>query len=749
MPEGSDTRILAEGSLPFTIESRLIRELGERLVRQPDVAMLELVKNAYDADATHCTVTVGNDRLVVLDDGNGMTFADFRDGWMRLGTSSKGRSDTSPRYGRAITGEKGIGRLAVRYLGRGLSLVSVAFDTQRGIATRLEANFDWDEFDRNEDLGAVEVPYTLSVADGDEPQGTRLTILEVKDSVANIDWKSVRTASMGVVSPVRSLLQPSAAASGGRRRHADEDPGFSLVSSEGGEPPLDAADALLSRFFLRAVVRLDGDALAIEVFQRDGKDPFVSVRDTYANDLGFVRADIRFFPRRAGLFAGAAADGRESYSWIRANAGVKVFDRGFQMRPYGTEGDDWLALLADASRNLRKPASSVARTHFAMPPEVQAMPALNWMLRLPEPAQLVGVVQVEGRRQSDRVEEGLTAAADREGFLANKAFDELRDVVRGAVEMIAYADREIALDEQRRAQEAELAKSREATRNAIAAISSDRSLTDNQRSRIVEVLEQSQDRAERLEKGKKQQEQQLEVMSLLGVVAGFMTHEFGVALTELTEAKAKLQKLEETVEELRGSSASLEKSIQVLQGFVRYSRAYIGNVQAAPSGPFTARGRLNHVRKAFAAYAEKRDIDVEVDVDGDLQAPLVPAALYDGIAQNLLTNALKAVTASQSTSERRIVFRAWNEGRWHHLQVSDTGVGIPEAVRDYVFDPLFTTTDSRRDPLGSGMGLGLALVRRGAAAFGGQAALITPPPGFSTCVEVRFPMGTEVRNATH
>ncbi|WP_370194986.1 ATP-binding protein [Aurantimonas coralicida] len=90
MSKDAARQILDQGSLPFTIESRLIRELGERLVRQPDVAMLELVKNSYDADATECAVTVGNDRLVISDDGNGMNFADFRDGWMRLGTSSKG-----------------------------------------------------------------------------------------------------------------------------------------------------------------------------------------------------------------------------------------------------------------------------------------------------------------------------------------------------------------------------------------------------------------------------------------------------------------------------------------------------------------------------------------------------------------------------------------------------------------------------------------------------------------------------------
>ena len=51
----AETAILDRGSLSFSIESRILRELGERLVKQPEVAVLELVKNAYDADATRCT----------------------------------------------------------------------------------------------------------------------------------------------------------------------------------------------------------------------------------------------------------------------------------------------------------------------------------------------------------------------------------------------------------------------------------------------------------------------------------------------------------------------------------------------------------------------------------------------------------------------------------------------------------------------------------------------------------------------
>jgi signal transduction histidine kinase len=150
--------------------------------------------------------------------------------------------------------------------------------------------------------------------------------------------------------------------------------------------------------------------------------------------------------------------------------------------------------------------------------------------------------------------------------------------------------------------------------------------------------------------------------------------------------------------------------------------------------------RLLQVIRVFGRYADDRNIKVSTNIEGDLVAPLVPVSLYNGLALNLFTNALKAVTAKVGSGEREISFRAWNEGKMHHLEVSDTGVGIPEVLRSRIFDPLLTTTSTNNDPLGSGMGLGLTLVRRGVEAFGGRVAVVPPPPGFSTCFRVRLPL---------
>ena len=99
--------ILEKGRLNFTIESRILRELGERLVKQPEVAVVELIKNAYDADASQCKVVCDFDKTIsVVDNGIGMSLKAFKFGWMRIGTSSKESSELSEKYSRRITGEK-------------------------------------------------------------------------------------------------------------------------------------------------------------------------------------------------------------------------------------------------------------------------------------------------------------------------------------------------------------------------------------------------------------------------------------------------------------------------------------------------------------------------------------------------------------------------------------------------------------------------------------------------------------------
>src|SRR5712691_12292376 len=100
----------------FTVDTGLFRQLGELLVGRDSTALVELIKNAYDADAT--SVLLRGERLgdpgaavlTVVDNGTGMTEAQFRNGFLRLAARSKTEGERrSQVYRRRFTGEKGVG----------------------------------------------------------------------------------------------------------------------------------------------------------------------------------------------------------------------------------------------------------------------------------------------------------------------------------------------------------------------------------------------------------------------------------------------------------------------------------------------------------------------------------------------------------------------------------------------------------------------------------------------------------------
>lgn len=732
----TDTPI-ESGTLPFSVEARLLRELGERLVRRPEIALVELIKNAYDAEATTCQVSLrGSDGIAIADNGSGMTLEQFIHGWMRIGTSAKSSEARSPRFQRPITGEKGIGRFSVRFLGQALELESVAQDASRGCTTRVSASFGWPAYDAAEDLGEVRVPYRLTQVPAGAPTGTTLTIGDVRTAAGTIDLSRIRTASIGLVSPLQSLMVGQA------ETQQDRDPGFRLLleAPNLGDEPDDTASRVLTAYTLRATLRLRGKRLTVRVYRAGQSRASLDIRDSVTVSCGDLDADIRFFPRRAGAFQDIGLDGRVAYTWIRENSGVAVFDRNFHVSPYGEPGDDWLRLTRDAARNERNPRSSLAAKHFPMPEAVKTSTTENWMLRLPESAQLVGVVQVRGSRSRDEGAEGLVPAADREGFIANEAFAQLEDLVRGAVEAIAMVDRQVQKEQAEAAEKARLARMKAQAEAAVEQIQANPNIAAADKRRLVSAISQMATDAEASEAASRSRVKQLEVMSLLGVVAGFMTHEFGVALDELTQAQQALRTVSSKHPELKKVVEQLEASTTRLQEFVQYSTAYISGTVTLPDKGFPARPRVRLITKIFGKYAAERGITISIGVPTDLLAPRVPTSLYDGVLLNLLTNSLKAVTSGLQGAEPKITFRAWNEKDWHVLEVADTGIGIPQPLRERIFEPLFSTSASRHDPLGSGMGLGLALVRASVAAFGGTVAAVDAQPGFSTCIRVRLPL---------
>ncbi len=733
---------LDQGTLSFQTEGRLLQELGERLVASPEVALVELVKNAYDADSLDCIVhLIKKDKgLVIKDSGFGMTFSEFETRWMRIATSHKAIERVSRKYGRLLTGQKGIGRFAVRFLGNHLLLDTVAWDEKRKCKTRLVASFNWPAIDKARDLRESKIPYRLMRADDNAPTGTTLTVRRLKQKGDFARSKNFRSNVLKIVTPIQGLERGRFGLS---VKTSSKDPGFQVVlpGDDGrADKKLDLAKNVLANAWAKLTIDAEDGHILYRVTFYDGtqKKLRVTQRSSISNGLF---ADIRFFPRRSGIFSGKDVKGVDAWRWVHDNAGVAVIDHGFRIKPYGYSEDDWLHLDADKARNEREWRSAIANKHFAVTAREKKDPAINPVLNLPGNLQLVGAVFVESAPASlSRSEVDLTPSMDREGFLKNAAFSELGGIVRGGLEYLADQDKKRILEKQEIRAEKVAKDARADFKATVEYIRKSPTLASADKARLIEEYGTLAKKLDEVEDYHRQARHKLEVMSSLGVVAGYLTHEATRIIASLGDALILLRRLSHQQPTLNPVIEALEQSYKTFREHVDYTRTFIDAVQVGGTTKFKAGPQIDRVIKKFGAFAKERGIRVDSEVAQHVEVPAMPVTVYSGVLLNLYTNALKAIIAKESSGDKpRIVFKAWNEAKFHVLEVLDTGIGIPPHVRNRIWDPLFTTTSRVNNPLGSGMGLGLSLVQQLVRQMDGHIEVVDPPSGFSTCFRVEFP----------
>lgn len=140
--------------LQFKISSALKDLVGKDLITSDNVAIFELVKNSYDAYASKVDITFADDKIIIADNGKGMSFDEIKNKWLFLGFSEKkDASDVDEKQHsyrdkikRYYAGAKGIGRFSCDRLGRYMTLTTYTENSQA--AERIYV--DWKEFEKDQ-----------------------------------------------------------------------------------------------------------------------------------------------------------------------------------------------------------------------------------------------------------------------------------------------------------------------------------------------------------------------------------------------------------------------------------------------------------------------------------------------------------------------------------------------------------------------------------------------------------------------
>ncbi len=728
MPEGETT------SLAFDVDAALLIELGERLVARRSVALAELLKNAYDADATEVVVSFEDVKgprgsIEVLDDGSGMTLEALKRGWMRIATNDATINARSTRFGRPRTGAKGIGRFACGRLASRLSLESTS--SVSGGSERIRAEFNWEDFEPGRDLADVTSSVTRELLDDELPTGTSLRLSGLKDGWTEGDLAELQAE-------FRDLMNLDELGGYVRRNHDHEaDPGFEVQilapefpRFEGaiGEPFLEAAWALLTGTVTdRGEPQYELNLLDTDILLQH------KPHERSFPDLHRVAFTIRMMVYQGGRFRGSGYNLREARDLGRARGGVRVYLDGFQVFSYGSPGDDWLDL--DQER---------ARRQAQLPKwlETEAGGLDRPMLSLPGNMQLFGSVSISRENNP-----GLAVSIGRDRLVQNDSFQQLKQFVRDGIDwMTVCRAREaaaVARDRPRETGDSDGAASvAQALQSLRSAVVHEAAIPDEARRAIETSLDEAEALLRQETAAQASELSMLRVLASAGTTVVVFDHMLRTMARQLREIGDAFELLATHVppEHLDGYQEALDD----LRSWstMAFDQGSLVGLLLAPEARTRPRSRavrplVENLERGFAKYLDHFSITLENEVPPAVRTPSLYEPEMYAVLLNLLTNSFKAVR--EGVPERRVRVEAEMTKDTFTLRVHDTGVGIPPENRDVVFEPFFTT--SQPDPiLGIGTGLGLKIVRDLAEAWGGDVEIVPSSSPWRTTVEVVAPL---------
>lgn len=712
-----------KSSVRFSIDARHIHRLGFELVGRQETALSELIKNAYDADATEVRIDFFEfDKpggiLTISDDGSGMSEETIRNAWMRLSTNDKELSPISDRYKRSRAGRKGIGRFAVERLGKELILESGVIGETQGVCVQ----FNWDDvFKPDVDIGML----SFSIQHFDkapEAHGTKLTIITMRDRWTEAQLKRVWKSVILLQPPykVRRTYRGKALA---KNKGVEPDPGFSVVINGKNSEEVRLEFSLDKTFLDQRLARITGfiDKDDRAHIQLESKK--LGLSDQITLDHKFDLVGVTSFEADYFIYSPELIDGFSVATAREVGAeygGIRLYRDGFRVLPYGELRDDWLRLAYDTGRrSLLIPASN--NNFFG---------------------------QVELASDENVL---LEETSSREGLIENEAFSQLADFVRSGLEWAAirvasarerkqtagqkgFASTRNKPTEQVKKIFEEASKS--ATQGGAAAASSVSATAlikvQEEVQKVVESFEQDQ---EQRVKAHLRYEEMLRILASLGTSIAVFSHEIRgalngfsgsiLALKGLLGALGAMDKAKKPVDDV-------EASLSQLNDLASYVMSLIAHTAKREKNEIAVHSVINEFVSQFKHYLDTRQVEFEVVIDPPyLRTAAMHRSEIDSVLFNFLTNSIKAMDRA-NTDDRKIKISAVREDGFVCIGFQDTGTGVDPTIADKIFDAFFTTQQYGDDELaGPGSGLGLKIVSDIASANSGQVRLGDTEHGFN------------------
>lgn len=684
----------------FEPTGRLIMSIGKDLIKDPQAAIVELVKNSYDADASYVKITFKKAEQLVItieDDGHGMSSNIVTGAWMVPSTDYKLKKQVSPK-GRKYQGRKGLGRYAVSILGNKLELITICN------GEKTTATFDWDDFDSEKKLS--EIPIDIEISETNLHNGTILTIINDNSAQEKIDENNIDN--------IENELSKLLAEKDDFRIEVCYNNFFKSHEKNICKiiKPLVYSDVCHYRLFGNINSDFSYELTYKNYYTKEEKkfvNSFKNILNENYPSCGNITIDYKVYDKDpVGIelitnFINGTHDTRYSAAKIKKilkdQSGVSIFRNGFRIRPYGDPGFDWLYLDTKRVQN---------------------------------PSMSIGSEQIHGRINIEDEElSGLREKSARDGLYENQNFKTLMELSWRALQL---------LQEERFKYRQIRNKRKAATIERLFDFSYIHHNVEKLISETYQNLknnpEDTKEQISRLTKGisseikKLEKEKEADFIEIKETIAIYQKHAtlgnvLNVVLHEarkplgwyrnmLPQLKNNINKLKIKFIDSESEYLSILSIIEKLEKeAIRMSNFFkrldpLSSNRRKKKQNINLKQKLKEVVEIFESIIQEKHIIIEYDMPDDIFCNIIEEDLYMALT-NIIENAIFWVNYSKQDN-KTIKIRLFDDEHEIIIEIIDNGPGVPseDIIDNLLFYPGYSKKYTVVDENGTGLGLAIA-----------------------------------------
>ncbi|WP_312376488.1 sensor histidine kinase [Stutzerimonas nitrititolerans] len=662
--------------LGFRFAPSILVRLGEELVPNLDQAIIELIRNSYDADAKECTVEIKLDKgaggtIVISDDGSGMTSQQILNNWLVLGGSSKESTKLTPK-GRRTVGDKGLGRLAALRAGSSVEMISRHESSSEDEAHSI--TIEWSQYDKAKVVEEVGLP--IEKSSRAEP-GTTTILKGIRRILGKSETDRLGRSIVLLTSPF----------------HGKSDFKVNLIAPDFPELEARVRNGYLddAEYILKANLLADGTGYA-EVLDFKGDVLYSASSDEWPTkkpkapiiySAPPATFELYSFVFNKNAFAGRGSTITEVRNWLKVIGGVHFYHRQFRVPPYGDPGHDWLDMNLSRARS----------------PEER--PSTNTSV---------------GRVIVDDPEGVLKQKTDRFGFIESDEFFEIRRFAKDALDWLArrrLRDAEARRDLQKQQSGEEPAKARSDLLDTIA-----QSLPDTEKEKAIKALDRLEQNFQKELRATREDLVLYRSLATAGTTAAVFAHEIGKPIRTIAGSEKTIRrrvnkhcssdivsKIEPSLDLIVSGSERLTRFASMQIDFLKREKRRHGAVNINKV--------IQSLHNLWRPILEDAKIELVLTPYKTDDALIYGAeALVETIITNCLTNSVSAFERSGArTKDRLIKIMVSIEGNTVVIEIEDNGPGINMDINE-IWLPGRTTRQE-------GTGFGLTIVKDSVLDLGG------------------------------